>query len=148
MRRIKGKDTKPELFVRRLVYQLGYRYRIHRKGLPGTPDLAFIGKRKAIFVHGCFWHGHESPTCRDGHTPKSNESYWSHKLARNKERDASHQAALQAAGWDVLVIWACEIRSVEELRGKLLTFLSGPISTGVPPSMNGHIGREPLSSCD
>lgn len=77
MRRIKSKNTKPELLVRRLVYQMGYRYRIHRKDLPGKPDLAFISKRKAIFVHGCFWHGHEAATCRDGRSPKSNEGYGS-----------------------------------------------------------------------
>lgn len=124
MRRIKSKNTKPELLVRRLVYQMGYRYRIHRKDLPGKPDLAFISKRKAIFVHGCFWHGHEAVTCRDGRSPKSNEGYWNPKLARNKERDAAHQAALRAAGWDLLVLWHCETKNEDELRERLSEFLA------------------------
>lgn len=122
MRRIRSKDTKPELLVRWLVYHMGYRYRIHRKDLPGKPDLAFIGKRKAIFVHGCFWHGHDD--CRDGRAPKSNEGYWNPKLARNKERDAAHQTALRAAGWDVLTIWDCETKDEGELWQKLAGFLA------------------------
>jgi DNA mismatch endonuclease (patch repair protein) len=123
MRRIRSKDTKPELLVRRIVYGMGYRYRVHRKDLPGKPDLAFIGKRKAIFVHGCFWHGHEAVECRDGRAPKSNEGYWNPKLARNKERDLAHQEALQAAGWQVLTIWDCETKDGEALRQRLADFL-------------------------
>ncbi|WP_454859354.1 very short patch repair endonuclease [Rhizobium binxianense] len=123
MRRIRSKDTKPELLVRRMVYAMGYRYRVHRKDLAGKPDLAFIGKRKAIFVHGCFWHGHEAVECRDGRAPKSNEWYWNPKLARNKARDLAHQETLHAAGWDVLTIWDCETKDEEALRQRLADFL-------------------------
>lgn len=124
MRRIKSKNTKPEVFVRRLVYEMGYRYRIHWKDLPGKPDLAFIGKRKAIFVHGCFWHGHDAVDCRDGRAPKSNEDYWTPKLTRNKERDVAHLAALRTGGWDVLTIWDCETKNESELRQRLADFLA------------------------
>lgn len=126
MRRIRSKDTKPELLVRRLVYGMEFRYRLHRKDLAGKPDLAFLGKRKAIFVHGCFWHGHDAMECRDGRAPKSNEEYWNPKLARNKERDAAHLTALQASGWEVLVIWECELKDIDHLRGRLSDFLSAP----------------------
>src|SRR5581483_7737979 len=108
MRRIKSKNMKPELAVRRLVHKLGYRYRLHRKDLPGNPDLVFSSKRKVIFVNGCFWHGHDLEGCRDGRRPKSNTGYWNTKLARNKERDAKNIAALEASGWAVLTIWECD----------------------------------------
>src|SRR5258708_32237927 len=112
MRRIKGKNTKPEMAVRRLVCSLGYRYRLHRKDLPGKPDLVFGTKRKVIFVHGCFWHGHERDGCLDGRWPKSNAAYWHPKLARNKERDAERLTALKKMGWRVLTIWECETPDV------------------------------------
>src|SRR5436853_1617813 len=108
MRRIKSKGMKPEMLVRRMVHSMGYRYRLHKKDLPGKPDLVFGQRKKAIFVHGCFWHGHDAESCPDRRTPKSNVSYWSPKLARNRERDAEHVQALESAGWKVLTIWECD----------------------------------------
>jgi DNA mismatch endonuclease (patch repair protein) len=125
MRHIKSKGMKPELAVRRLAHHLGYRYRLHRKDLPGKPDLVFGPARKAIFVHGCFWHGHDAPDCRDGRVPRTNQDYWLPKLTRNKERDAESVAALEAAGWHVQVVWECETRDAEGLRTRLQAFL-GP----------------------
>lgn len=104
MRRIRSKDMKPELLVRRLVHSLGYRYRLHRKDLPGKPDLVFGPHQKVIFVHGCFWHLHPDPNCVDARMPKSNTDYWKPKLERNVERDKQHIAALIKAGWKVLTI--------------------------------------------
>ena len=123
MRRIKSKDMKPELSVRRMVYGLGHRYRLHRRDLPGKPDLVFGPKKKVIFVHGCFWHGHEREGCLDARRPKSNTEYWNPKLERNKERDAERIDALQADGWDVLVIWECETKDEMKLRSRLRQFL-------------------------
>ncbi len=123
MRRIRGKDTEPEWIVRRLVYALGVRYRLHRKDLPGKPDLAFIGKRKLIFVHGCFWHQHPEPSCKIARLPKSRTDYWLPKLERNRSRDQQHLAALQDAGWDVLVIWECEVRDEAALAKRIKRFL-------------------------
>lgn len=108
MARVRGKDTKPEMIVRRTAHRLGHRFRLHRKDLPGSPDLVFPRRRAVVFVHGCFWHGH---ACRRGsRTPKSNAAYWSEKIARNRARDAASEAALVEMGWRVLVIWECEIR--------------------------------------
>lgn len=123
MRRIRSADMKPEMTVRRAVYRLGYRYRLHRRDLPGKPDLVFIGRRKVIFVHGCFWHQHPVATCRDARPPKSNVSYWHPKLARNVERDAENIAKLQEDGWSVLVIWECETNNQIILEDRLLAFL-------------------------
>jgi DNA mismatch endonuclease, patch repair protein len=123
MRRIKSKGMLPELSVRRAAHGMGYRFRLHRRDLPGTPDLVFAGKKKAVFVHGCFWHGHDDPACRRSHTPRSNEAYWRPKLSRNKDRDEANTAALERAGWSVLVIWECEIRDVALLRARLTSFL-------------------------
>lgn len=117
------------MVVRRLLHAAGYRYRLHSRDLPGKPDLVFRGRRKAIFVHGCFWHQHERETCLDGRRPKSNTGYWDEKLARNVERDRRSQDALRAGGWDVLVLWECEIASTEELGARLRAFL-GPASSG------------------
>lgn len=120
MRRVKSKDTKPELAVRRLLHAAGYRYRLHRKDLPGKPDLVFPGRRKAVFVHGCFWHGHD---CRRGaRQPKTNAEYWRAKIARNIDRDARTRAALGAAGWRSLVVWECELKD-EALLQRLENFL-------------------------
>jgi DNA mismatch endonuclease (patch repair protein) len=110
MAAIQSKDMKPEIFVRSLVHRMGYRFRLHRKDLPGKPDLVFPSRRKVIFVHGCFWHQHQKKTCADGRAPKSNLSYWAAKLARNVERDSDNIAALRALGWRVLVIWECEAK--------------------------------------
>lgn len=121
MRRVRGKDTAPEWSVRRLLHGLGYRYRLHASRLPGKPDLCFPARRKAIFVHGCFWHGHN---CRRGaRMPKTNCDYWIRKLARNKDRDAAQQDALAAAGWAVMVVWECEIRDLATLAQRLDDFL-------------------------
>ncbi|MEQ8406419.1 MAG: very short patch repair endonuclease [Oceanicaulis sp.] len=121
MARVKGKDTKPELKVRRLAHALGYRFRLHRKDLPGTPDLAFPGRRKVIFVHGCFWHGHAC--ARGARKPKTRADYWAAKIARNRARDAAAQAALSELGWDALVLWECELKDVDALAGRLRRFL-------------------------
>lgn len=121
MRQIKSKDMKPELLVRRLVHGMGYRYRLHRKDLPGKPDLVFGPRQKAIFVHGCFWHQHAN--CGEGRPPGSNAGYWGPKLNRNVQRDAEHLTSLAAAGWRTLVVWECEAKNVEALRKNLRRFL-------------------------
>jgi DNA mismatch endonuclease Vsr len=121
MRRIRSKDTTPELTVRRLVHSLGYRYRLHRKDIPGKPDLVFLGRKKVIFVHGCFWHQH--PGCNEGRLPKTNKDYWQPKLERNVARDSAAQEQLASLGWDVLVLWECEIKEIERVRRVLIDFL-------------------------
>jgi DNA mismatch endonuclease (patch repair protein) len=122
MRLIKSKNTGPELIVRKICCELGHRgYRLYRKNLPGKPDIAFIGRKTALFVNGCFWHGHN---CRKGsRTPKQNVEYWSAKIARNQERDAEHQDALRMLGWKFLVIWECELKDKESLIKKIQAFL-------------------------
>ncbi|MTW05630.1 very short patch repair endonuclease [Pseudoduganella ginsengisoli] len=119
MRAIKSQDTLPEVIVRRLVRQLGMRYRL-KYLLPGKPDLTFVGRRKVIFVHGCFWHQHG---CRLVRPPKSNQSYWLPKLERTKIRDVENIAKLNAAGWSVLVVWECELKDEATLRRRLQEFL-------------------------
>ena len=106
MRRIQSKNTAPELALRSLVYSLGYRFRLHRKDLPGKPDLVFPGRRKVIFLHGCFWHQHKE--CREGRMPGTRREYWAPKLARNVERDSASQMALESLGWSVYTVWECE----------------------------------------
>lgn len=121
MRRIRSKGMLPELAVRSMVHRMGFRFRLHRKDLPGKPDLVFVSRRKVIFVHGCFWHAHG---CSIAHTPKSNAAYWGPKLQRNHARDARNIEALRAVGWKSLVIWECEIRSGRTLKKRLKAFLS------------------------
>lgn len=123
MRRIRSKNTGPELSVRHLIRELGFPgYRIHRKDLPGKPDLAWICRKMAIFVHGCFWHGHN---CAEGsRKPKSNQDYWIPKIERNRERDKENVATLEANGWRVLVVWECEIKDKAALSETLIRFLS------------------------
>lgn len=122
MSRIRGKDTSPELIVRSLVFSMGYRYRLHDKRLPGSPDLVFKGRRKIIFVHGCFWHMHD---CRYGQVrPKANATFWETKRKRNVQRDQDNMAALQAAGWEVFVAWECETKDRAALAQRLNGFLS------------------------
>lgn len=123
MANIRAKGMKPEMVVRRLVHSLGYRYRLHRKDLPGKPDLVFPGRRKVIFVHGCFWHQHSDPACKIARRPQSNRDYWLPKLERNAARDADHQERLRAIGWDVLTLWECEIEAGDGLDRKLRRFL-------------------------
>ena len=122
MRAVRGRDTSTERSVRRLVHGLGYRYRLHRKDLPGRPDLAFPGRKKAIFVHGCFWHAHG---CEKGQPPKSRLDYWLPKLERNRERDAENLDRLASIGWSALTLWQCEIRDIETLAARIGIFLDG-----------------------
>lgn len=121
MRRVKGKDTRPELRVRRLAHGLGYRFRLHRADLPGRPDLAFIGRRKVVFVHGCFWHRHDCAAGR--RLPKSRVEFWSAKLEANAARDAATDARLIHEGWRSLVIWECESRDDDHIKSRLREFL-------------------------
>ena len=123
MRAIRSKDMKPELTVRRLIHGMGYRYRLHRHDLPGRPDLVFPARRKVIFVHGCFWHQHSDPDCNVAHTPRSNLDYWTPKLARTQKRDEANRVVLEAEGWDVLVIWECEVNADDGLDERIRDFL-------------------------
>jgi len=123
MRQVRSEDTKPEMRVRRVTHRMGYRYRLHRKDLPGKPDLVFPGRKKVIFVHGCFWHGHDCPAGRK--VPKTNREYWTKKLGRNKERDQLNQAKLQELGWEVLIIWECETKDEDALAERIARFLEG-----------------------
>ena len=120
MQAVGTKNTAPELTVRRLLYAMGYRYRLHRKDLPGRPDIAFIGRKKAIFVHGCFWHAHD---CPKGRAPKSRLYYWQPKRQANINRDRTKIEQLESRGWSVLVIWQCEIGDTERLMVRLQNFV-------------------------
>lgn len=113
MSRIRGKHTNPELILRKALHALGYRYRLHRKGLPGSPDLVFPSRKKAIWVHGCFWHWHADPGCRIAKTPKSRSDYWLAKFTRNRARDLRNACALEEVGWTSLTIWECQLHSRE-----------------------------------
>ena len=124
MSRIRGKNTKLEMVVRRLVWSMGLRYRLYRRDLPGCPDIVFSGRKKAIFIHGCFWHKHDE--CAGGRIPKSNRNFWMDKLKKNRLRDEVNQQRLRELGWDVLVIWECETKgkkAPEFLREKIRRFL-------------------------
>lgn len=120
MSHIRGKSMVPEMIVRRMVHGMGYRYALHRKDLPGKPDLVFPSRKKIIFVHGCFWHQHRG--CKDGHVPKSNLEYWIPKLRRNIQRDQTAIETLTNAGWDILVLWECEMSNHDLLSNKLNQF--------------------------
>jgi DNA mismatch endonuclease (patch repair protein) len=122
MSRVKGRDTKPELLVRSIVHRLGYRFRLHGKRLPGSPDVVLPRHRKVIFVHGCFWHGHAG--CRRAARPSTNREFWDRKIDGNIARDASNLEALRQAGWKVLVIWQCAMKDREHLQHTLSEFLS------------------------
>lgn len=125
MRRVKARDTGPELRLRRLLRDMGHGgYRLHRRDLPGRPDVAFVGRRIALFVHGCFWHGHECE--RGARAPKANAAYWTAKIGRNRARDAAALAALAAAGWRAEVVWECEMRTDAALRARLAALLASP----------------------
>ena len=123
MAAIKSKGMKPEMTVRKICHSMGYRFRLHRKDLPGNPDLVFPGRRKIIFVHGCFWHQHSDPECPLAHRPRSNMEYWGPKLERTQMRDARNVAELESLGWRVLVLWECETKSAESLTSALKAFL-------------------------
>jgi len=124
MRRIRGKNTKPELAVRKAVFSMGYRYRLHSDQLPGKPDLVFPKLRRVIFVHGCFWHNHSRASCKIARFPKSNCDYWAEKLRKNVERDIVRRAQLRKLGWKAMVIWECQARSIERQLPRIRRFLS------------------------
>jgi DNA mismatch endonuclease (patch repair protein) len=124
MAAITGKDTKPELVVRRATHRLGYRYVLHQKNLPGRPDLVFPSRNKIVFVHGCFWHMHK---CRYGRVvPATNAEFWSTKRKGNVARDTRNVAALRSLGWGVLIVWECQIREIDTLISKIVKFLERP----------------------
>jgi DNA mismatch endonuclease, patch repair protein len=127
MARIRSKDTAPEKLVRRMLFSMGYRFRIHRKDLPGCPDIVFISRRKAIFINGCFWHQHHG--CPRAKLPATNQEYWLPKLKRNRQRDDKAIKLLAQLGWKTLTIWECEMKDDTELRKKLKSFLGSPRSS-------------------
>lgn len=122
MSRVRGRDTKPEMVVRRLLHARGYRYRLHARDLPGRPDLVFPARRKVIFVHGCFWHRHEG--CALARMPKSRLDFWQAKLEGNRERDQRKLRDLAARGWRAMVVWECELRDLPGLAVRLEEFLN------------------------
>lgn len=124
MRANKGKDTKPELVLRSMLHRMGYRYRLHRRGLPGKPDIVFPAKRKAVFVHGCFWHGHVA--CRRANVPKTRAGYWSSKLEANRERDRRAVEQLLGMGWQSITVWECEMSNPEAVAARIAAFLGAP----------------------
>lgn len=128
MRTVKSRDTQPEMTVRRMVHGMGYRYRLHRKDLPGKSDLVFPARKKIIFVDGCFWHGHDCP--RGARVPKTNVDYWRRKIDRNRERDAENLKALRQDGWDLLTIWECELGDDANVLWRLMRFLEPSRSGG------------------
>ncbi|HKX80148.1 MAG TPA: DNA mismatch endonuclease Vsr [Novosphingobium sp.] len=123
MGRVRGRDTKPEMVVRRLLHAMGYRYRLQARDLPGRPDIVFRGRRKAILVHGCFWHRHADPTCKLSRLPKTRLDFWLPKLEGNRQRDEANLARLRAMGWRVLLVWECELRDREQLANTLRRFM-------------------------
>lgn len=123
MSKIRSKDTKPEMKVRRLIHSMGYRYRLHRKELPGHPDLVFYNRKKAIFIHGCFWHRHPDESCRLARLPKSRLDFWLPKLESNRIRDEQNIRALEELGWQVLVIWECQLKDIILLEKQIREFL-------------------------
>lgn len=145
MAKIRSKDTKPELALRRAIHALGYRYRLHDPRLPGKPDLVFPGRRKVIFVNGCFWHGHDCPV--GARLPKTHPEFWREKRQKNQERDVRQLAALEELGWESLVVWECRIKSVDGVPVEVITFLeqetvpnvTGAMALGAPASQ-GDVG--------
>ncbi len=132
MSRVKNRNTKPELVVRSLLHRLGYRFRLHRRTLPGHPDIILPKYRKAIFVHGCFWHGHEG--CSRATVPETNRRFWEEKIEKNKQRDDRAVAQLAKLGWRSLIVWQCETKDVQKLAERLVRFLedrSGDLETSL-----------------
>ena len=123
MSRVRGKDTSPEIFVRSLIHRLGYRFRLHSKDLPGKPDIVFPSRKKVIFVHGCFWHGHDCP--RGSRIPKSNQEYWKFKIKKNIARDRQNSVDLKTMGWKSSVFWECELKNEVTLQSQIIDFLDG-----------------------
>jgi len=138
MASIKGKDTKPEMLVRRYLHSHGFRYSLHSKRLPGKPDIVLRKYHSVVFVHGCFWHGH--PGCPDFRPPKSNKPFWEEKVRRNKERDAAEIGALEALGWNVIIVWECELKKgrLDESMDRLVNNLKSHLEVE-------RIHRVPLS---
>lgn len=122
MARIRGRNTRPEVWLRRMLFAMGYRFHLHAADLPGRPDVVFTKRKAVIFMHGCFWHGHSCPA---GRIPKTRREFWERKLAANRERDARQMRLLEGAGWRVMVVWECELRKPEGLPERLASFL-GP----------------------
>ncbi len=122
MSRVKGRDTKPEKIIRSLLYSMGYRFRLHRRDLPGKPDIVLPKHKKAVFIHGCFWHGHEG--CPRAARPTTNTEFWNKKIDSNIKRDAAAQKELPALGWAYLIVWQCEMRDHAALENRLRSFLT------------------------
>ena len=130
MRRVKGRDTSPELAVRRILREAGIGYRLGGAGLPGRPDVVMKGRRTALFVHGCFWHGHDCP--RGARQPKANAAYWIAKIGRNRARDVAARTALEADGWRVLTVWECEMKA-PDFAARLVAEVRGQAASDAPP---------------
>lgn len=122
MRNIKPRNSSPEIYVRSQIHRMGFRFRLHDRGLPGTPDVVLPRHHKIVLVNGCFWHGH--PNCVKAAPPKSNRGFWRRKLKRNRERDGENLRALRALKWRVLTVWQCELKNPRRLRTKLRRFLN------------------------
>lgn len=137
MSRIRSKNTKPERVVRSLLHQLGYRYRIHRRELPGSPDLVFPRRRKVVFVHGCFWHAHDG--CKVANMPKSRSAFWADKFERNKKRDSENIRRLREDGWGVLTVWECDTKRMALLESRLCKYLG---SARMGSASGGKHGRK------
>ena len=133
MAAVRTRDTGPEKAVRSIVHRLGYRYSLTRTDLPGRPDIAFVGKRRVIFVHGCFWHGH---SCRYGKLPTTRIAYWKAKIVANKARDRKQRNQLRKAGWAVMVVWQCELRRMDSLEERIGSFLDEKAPDLSPPVMS------------
>lgn len=138
MRSVRSKDTRPELKVRSMLHKLGYRYRLHRADLPGRPDIVFPSRRKVVEVRGCFWHQHQDPACRKNKHPKTREAWWKSKLDRNLLRDAANEQQLEEMGWQVCIIWECELKALAEVRERLIKFLG---ATGKPARISTNRNR-------
>ena len=121
MSHISGRNTKPELLVRKILFSLGYRYRLYEKSLPGCPDIVFKSRKKAIFIHGCFWHGHEN--CKRAKRPSTNVDFWNEKIDKNILRDVEVRKELERLGWKVLIVWQCELKHHDDLKIRLTEFL-------------------------
>jgi DNA mismatch endonuclease (patch repair protein) len=141
MRQVKGKGTAPEMQVRRLLTRMGLGYRLHRADLPGKPDIVMAGRRLAIFVHGCFWHGHEC--ARGARVPKANRDYWLGKVGRNRARDEIHRVALEARGWRVMTLWECELKDAARLEDTLKTITARAQAAREPRSPHRSGAAEP-----
>lgn len=141
MRSVRSENTRPELIVRSTLHRLGYRFRLHRKDLPGKPDIVFPGRHKVIFINGCFWHGHDCP--RGSRVPKSNREYWIAKIARNRERDILHFSALETRGWQALAVWECQCANSSGLSQILNGFLGQHFPVGRKKDCDDRVLQSP-----